>query len=95
MFDENRKAFFDTDEFAVDALWKGTEPIKVQFQNFYSDQRAGNVAVEGSLPSIICDDDDIPDAAHGVTVIISGVTYQVISVQPDGTGFTELVLERQ
>lgn len=36
---------------------------------------------------------DLPDAAPGDTLTRAGVTYTVVSAEPDGTAFTRLTLQ--
>lgn len=55
----------------------------------------GQVSVESNNPMVICKASDVSDADHAATLAISGTTYNVVGVQPDGTGFTILMLEKQ
>ena len=55
----------------------------------------GRVAVESKNPTCLARASDVSDANHAATIVISGTTYNVVGVQPDGTGFTELELEEQ
>lgn len=59
------------------------------FDNDYTEMRGG----ESSSPLITCRSSDVPDSANA-SVIINAVTYRVMDVQADGTGFTDLVLTR-
>lgn len=36
---------------------------------------------------------DLPDAGTGDTIVRAGVTYSVVSAEPDGTAFTRLILQ--
>lgn len=55
----------------------------------------GRVAVESNNPFCTARTSDVSNANHAATIVISGTTYNVIGVQPDGTGFTVLELEAQ
>lgn len=36
---------------------------------------------------------DLPDAGAGDTLVRGGITYTVVSAEPDGTAFTRLILQ--
>lgn len=55
----------------------------------------GQVAVESKNPTCLAKTSDVSDATHGATLVISSTTYNVVGVQPDGTGITILELEEQ
>jgi len=46
-------------------------------------------------PRITCISRDIAGLLEGDNVTIRGELYQVVVIMPDGTGFTELMLEQQ
>ena len=93
-------AIFDTDEHAQTATYtrQGDAPaqIPVIFENGYAaaeyDRLSQNVAVESTAPRATCRDADIPGVSHGATLAVSGTTYYVVEVRPDGTGVTVLLL---
>jgi hypothetical protein len=73
----------------------GTDTITAIFDNGYQSVDAGgNVAFAMQQPQLTCKTSDIPNASEGDTVVISGTTYTVRVVMPDGTGITELMLEK-
>ncbi len=51
--------------------------------------------VEGSNPQFTANTDDVPNVIHGHTLTISGTTYNVVGLQPDGLSITTLMLEEQ
>jgi hypothetical protein len=53
----------------------------------------GEVVVEQSNPTCLCRASDVSNADHAATIVIESVTYNVVGVQPDGTGFTILELQ--
>lgn len=87
---EDLSAFFDTDEFATSATWKGTESVKVIFDNAYAE----GLDVAGTTPICTAKESDFSGAAEGQSLVIGAVTYSIVGVQPDGTGLVQLVLER-
>lgn len=54
----------------------------------------GSVSFAVTRPRFVCRTADIPAAAEGDTLAVSGVTYVIRVVMPDGTGMTELMLEK-
>jgi len=52
----------------------------------------GAVEIDGEAPTLLCRSADIASAGSGDSVTIEGATYEVYSVQPDGTGMTLLEL---
>lgn len=93
----DRAAFVDTGDFGVSALYNGSDTISVVFDNEFLGALEGeaNVAVEATEPRAIARTADVPSAAQGDTLVIGGVTYNVVGVEADGTGMTTLVLEDQ
>lgn len=87
--------FFSSDGFAVQATYEG-RIINVIFDSEYQalEMLGGGVGVESSSPSALCKTSDVSNAKHGDTLTISGTTYYVTGVQPDGTGITRLLLSK-
>lgn len=52
-------------------------------------------AVESSDPQIMARTADVSALVHGSLLTISGSSYKVIGIEPDGTGITTLILEVQ
>lgn len=88
MFAEDLASFFT--DFGVDATLNG-EAVRVIFDAAYVDP----LGVESSGPVATLPTADAATVAHGQTLIVSGTTYKVRGVEPDGTGITLLRLERQ
>jgi len=51
--------------------------------------------VEGTQPVATGRSSDMTNVEIGDTIQISSITYNIVNVQPDGTGVTALVLEQQ
>lgn len=88
MFTENLAAFFDTDAFATTATI-GTASVSVIFDAAY----AGALGVAGSAPTLLVVSADVAGVARGDAVTISGSSYTVTNIEPDGTGLTRLTLQ--
>lgn len=54
----------------------------------------GSVSFAVTRPRFVCRTADISGAAEGDALAIDGVTYTIRVVMPDGTGMTELMLEK-
>lgn len=58
----------------------------------------GEVGVASRSPRLVCRTSDLSDAGgspNDATLVIAGVTYKIRVEKPDGTGMTELKLEKQ
>lgn len=93
-FTEDLKSFLSTKDFAVSAIYNGVS-VDVIFDSVYFEESTGLVGFQGSAPMATALTSDVPNAAHGDTLVISSVTYKVVGVEPDGTGITVLRLEKQ
>jgi hypothetical protein len=89
MFAENRAAFLDLAGFAIAVTYNGVR-VKGIFDNGYY----AGLDVSSVKPTCLCDVDDV-SGNKGDTLIKDGVTYKVVDSEPDGTGFIQLILERQ
>ena len=63
--------------------------ITAVFDNEYEDP----LNVESTSPALTCQTVDLASPAHGDALVVSGNSYTVRSVKPDGTGITVLILE--
>lgn len=75
----------------------GSSSIIGIFDNeFFEADPQGNVAYASAQPRFMVQTSTLPSGAdYGDTIVISSVTYKVRIIQPDGTGMTTLVLEKQ
>ena len=91
--------FYNTDDFAVNATYTpqggSASTITGIFDEEYQLIDAGSVGVSGSTPVFECASSSVPAAAPGDTLVVNAVTFLVVEVQPDGTGVTVLILEKQ
>jgi len=80
--------FLNTDEFADEATIGG-ETVNGIFDNEHTEV----LDVSGTHPAFTCKTSDVSGVSQGDTVTINGTGYRVVSIKPDGTGMTTLVLE--
>jgi len=50
---------------------------------------------EGYRPIAYGRESDFSDAAHGDHITVESIHYKIKGIQPDGTGFVDLLLEKQ
>ena len=96
-FDSDLDIFLS--DFAVDATYTpagGTaKTIKSIFDSEYITMSpAGDIGVESVSPAAYCKTSALTGAKHGDTLVISGTTYYIVGIHPDGTGITILILSR-
>lgn len=81
-------------DFAVAATLQGVAVASgVIFDAEYR-EAIGNY-VEGSAPVALAIAAEVPSVAQGQSLVIGATTYKVRGVEPDGTGFVLLRLEKQ
>lgn len=97
----DRDVFVNPEEFGVTATYTPGvgSPVSVNGifdSDYFAAEIGAGVAVEGARLRFLCPSEDLPGgAAHGDSIVIAAVTYKVREIHPDGTGFTELVIEKQ
>lgn len=85
--------FLDTDEFGVEVAY-GSGIIKGIFDNVFIADQQGEVDVETLQPQVTVKTSDVSGIAQGDTMTIDSVDYNVIGIQPDGTGLTNILLSK-
>jgi len=90
MFTEDLSEFLDSTEMADNATI-GASTIAGIFDNQFVEVHG----IEGVRPVFVCAEADVSSIAHGDALTIKTVSYKVAGVQPDGTGLTSLILEKQ
>lgn len=92
---------FNTDEFASSVTYRrklalGQSTIKGIFDNETIPVDAGGfVQVHQEQPRLTCRTTDLPYIAEDDVMVISSVEYRVVGWIHDGTGVTEVQLEKQ
>ncbi len=91
-------ASFLDEALTVTALYTPKGGSAVTIQVIFDDPHAdvtpskGFVQVETAKPTATAQTTDVPNAAHGDSLVINGSTYYIKEPRPDGTGFTEIDL---
>jgi hypothetical protein len=89
-----KNVFMDNTQFADDFVFSRTGlTISVLFDKEFT---VIVEDVESSAPAITAADSDIVGIAHGdtLTEVSTSIIYNVIGIQPDGTGITLVVLSQ-
>ena len=87
-------------DFGIDSAYTpvggGTVTVKGIFDNDYQAYDAGgSVSFAVQVPRFFCQTSSMPAAQEGDQIVVGGVTYIIRVAMPDGTGMTELALEKQ
>lgn len=72
----------------------GVGPLKAIFDNGHQAASLLGVEFESRNPVLYVKTADLPADAHDLPVTVRGVEYEVINVEPDGTGLSVLQLRR-
>jgi hypothetical protein len=74
----------------------GSKTIKAIFDSSHElADVGGTVSYSVVQPRFTCKTSDVKGLAEDDTAVIDGVTYKVKVIMPDGTGITEVLLEKQ
>lgn len=83
-FAEDRSAFFNTDELAVEALYNGATTVNGILDIGFADVIQSDFpGVSSGRPTFRYNLDDIPSPTMGVSLVIGSVTYTVRDSQPE------------
>ena len=86
-------AMLASDEFGASVATLDGVAIQGIFDaEYFEVQVGGDVGTESSQPGFLCRDEDLPADPRGKTLIVDGVSWTVVTPEPDGTGMTALVL---
>ncbi len=85
--------FLDDDEFAVDVILNAVT-IQGIFDNEFLAAVEGDIGIESTLPQGQFKTSDVSSAIHGDVMTINSVDYNIIGIQPDGTGITLIFLSQ-
>ena len=92
-------SFFDTDAHGTSVTYTpsggSASTINGILNNEFELVDVGDVGVESEIPILTCRTSDVSSVAQGDTFVIDSVTYKSVIIRPDGTGITEIVLEKQ
>jgi hypothetical protein len=93
MFAEDLTAFFQADEFAVTAQLDGLEVVGI-FDNAYDTTGIGVADIAGTNPLFTLPTSAVPARPVGKVLVVAGTSWRIVDHQPDGTGVSQLRLER-
>lgn len=93
-FPENLAPFFSPSVFGTAATYLSGTVYGIFESGFAAAQVGAGAGVEGARYTFTCPAANVPNIARGATLTIAATAYTVKSVQPDGTGVVDLILER-
>lgn len=93
VFYEDDVAAITRGDFSVEATWNG-KPIRLIFDNEYIAQEILQDNLGSRSPQAHVATSDVEGIADDDPMIINSVTYTVRVPQPDGTGYTLVVLSK-
>jgi hypothetical protein len=88
LFEEDFGVFFNSEEFAVEAVIRGRKVVGLEGRSCVLSND-----VETQKASFTCPSRCIWNVAHGERIHMNEHTYAVVGIQPDGMGLTALILE--
>jgi len=100
-FASDLAVIMDLNEFAVSAQYQrksglGDTVINIIFDNETVPVDAGGFAtVHQEQPRVTCRTSDVPDISETDVMVISGISYMIRAWVHDGTGVTEVRLEKE
>ena len=96
---DNLDDFLDTDDFATVATFTSqagvAKQVKGIFDEPYLDAQLGEYNMDTSSPRFTCKAADAAGTKRNDTCAIGSTQYDVLSVQPDGTGMATVQLATQ
>lgn len=97
--DSDRLAFLDTETHGLTVSYTPSGGSATSIKAIVNDEYLGiegdSVDIEGKQIFLVCRSGDVPNIAHNDTFGFESKTFKVRNVRPDGTGFTEMLLEEQ
>lgn len=85
--------YLNTDDFAEYISINGVR-IRAIYDGQHQQLFEGNTIISTTQPQVLCRTSDVAIADIGTQVFVRNVEYQVADIQPDGTGFTTLLLHK-
>jgi hypothetical protein len=84
----------DVDEFATQVTYGGSTILAIFDKETVPVDAGGSVEVHQADPKLTCKTADVPSLTEGDAMTINGVPYRAMSWVHDGTGMTEIELEK-
>ena len=88
--------FFDTETHGSSAtvtINGAASSISVIINKEYFAIAGESVDVDGTQPVVTCRSSAVTNIDTADTITIDGITYNIVNIQPDGTGTTTLILQ--
>lgn len=92
-FTEDFSVFTDPAMFGSVGTYTPAGGVAVAVDGIFDAAYEEAADIEGSSPMFACATASVSGARHGDALAVAGISYVVRGVQPDGTGWTKLVLE--
>jgi hypothetical protein len=92
---DDRAIFISADDFGVTATYKAGTISGIFDNDFIEVDAGGGIPFAMQQPRFLCRTADVTTAVEDDTLVISAVTYKIKVRQDDGTGMTNLILEKQ
>jgi|SRR5687767_1537395 len=92
----DRAIYVNPAEFGVTATYGSTSLNGIFDSDYFAASVGAQVDIVGARLRFLCRTADIPGGAgHGDSILIASEPYVVREIHHDGTGMTELVIEKQ
>ncbi len=78
-------------EFSVPAEVQG-KAIRVIFDRPYREVNEDGLFIANRKPALTAKSEDFANVEAGTEILVNGDLYEVLSIQPDGTGVSEVFL---
>lgn len=76
-----------TDDVTINGL-----PVKGMFSAPWLQPQIGRLNTGIIEPQVVVRDSDVPGIEKGDPVVANGSTYEIVNIEPDGSGVTALIL---
>lgn len=91
--------FVDVDDFGVAATYTPTGGSATTVNGIFDNDivevdAGGNIPMAVRQPRFLCRTNDVSDAAEGDALVVNSTNYTIRVVDHDGTGMTNLALEK-
>lgn len=87
-FTETPDSFFT--DYAATSCTIGGVSVSAIFGN----EAADALMAAGTQPVLTVKSSDVASTARGTAVVVNGTNYTVAKIEPDGTGFSRVILEK-
>jgi hypothetical protein len=89
---------FLCDDLSVEAVYtpygEAARAIRVIWGDPFMVSNVAGVEYQNAAPVVLASTESVEGATDQATLAVAGIVYNVREVQPDGTGFTRLILSK-